>query len=64
LRDRLPADISHDERLVIDLRQWLLLDHLEQRCSRPLSNLRINRTKNGMLVHHNLVGSERNQRTS
>src|SRR4030088_1865701 len=64
LRDRLAADIRANEGLVADAFDRLLLDHLDERSRRRLSELRIDRAEHGMLAHHDLVGGERYQRAA
>jgi hypothetical protein len=59
---RLAADIGADQRLVVDLGDRLLLDHLDQRRRRKIAQLRIDRPEHRIGRHHDLVDGESDER--
>ena len=64
LRDGLTTDIGHDQGLVVDLGDRFLLDDLDERGSGQLAKLRIDGSQHGVFAHHDLVGSECDQRAT
>lgn len=64
LIDRLSSDIGQDQRFVVDLSHWLVGHDLQDGGGGELANLGIDRAKDGMIAHHDLVGGKRDKRTA
>jgi hypothetical protein len=64
LHNRFAADIGENERLVIDLVNRLLLDHLNQRGAGILPELRVDRPEHRVWGHDDFISRERNQRSA
>jgi hypothetical protein len=64
LPNRLLGHVRLDDRGVVDPRDRLALDHLQDRDRRRLAELRVERTQHGVLGHDDLVGGERDERSA
>ncbi|MCX7623114.1 MAG: hypothetical protein N2Z82_05100 [Thermomicrobium sp.] len=64
LPHRLLADIGQDERLVVHLGDRLLAHYPQHRGRWILTDLSIDRSQYRVLIHHDLVRSQRDQRAA